>query len=310
MWHNKTPILVFFSVAGSMSAFPPDWEVDELDDYDSYHLSASEDEQLCAKLLLPLSSDYRATGAFRILVFGYGFFSVELPVRKLFTPTPAEFAGHFIVITFTVENLSPQANSVATAWVDVVDLLKDRSARMTDLDQKPVDHTAFVQHMTDAAAAKKANLGASIRWALAVSKEGKMQFELQHLPVPPKLLNKQNLKQDNAVSVLLLDILAKMYMFQDPLVAGPVPHLFAEDTNECYNELQGDVSGLLDDIRTINKKFLVMEHMTLQEAVQYMAGRHRAARGTAAFTVSAPVGPAAKRQRHMSAASSDSGVFS
>jgi hypothetical protein len=291
-----------------MAAFPPDWDVDDIDDYESFHLGPAEDQELCARLLLPLSSDGRATGAFRILLFGLGKFTVEMPLTRVFTPLPTAFSGMDIVATFQVDGMSPQPNSVATPWCDVLDLLRDKSAVLQDKGKEIVDSTSLIQHFTDAAA-KKANLGASFRWALAVSSGGAMQYELQLLPVPPKLLVKQNLKQDNAVSVLLLDIPVTMDLFKDPLVSGPVPHLFVDDREKCRDMLQGDISGLLDDVRVMNRRFLVMEHLTLVEAVEYVTGRHRAAKGVPAFTVTGAPEPPAKRLRHSSAASSDSGTY-
>ena len=300
--------IYFLQCACKMSAFPPVWEVDDIDDYDSFHLGPSQDQELCGKLLMPLSPGGRSTGAFRIMFFGHCRFTVALPVCRVFTPIPAAFSALTIAATFDAEVMTPKDNSVTTPWMDVVDLLRDKSAVLQDEDKKPVDPTPLVQHLTDAAA-KKSNLGASVRWALAVSVGGTLQYELQLLPVPPRLLNKQNLKQDNAVSVLLLVVPVKMELFKDPQVSGPVPHLFHENPDDCFELLRGDLSGILEDIRMINSKFLWMEHVTMADAVRYITGRgrQRAARGVPAFTVETDAGPANKRLRHSSAASSDSG---
>ncbi len=123
-----------------------------------------------------------------------------------------------------------------------------------------------------------ANVGASVRWALAAALYKTLRYELQLLPVRARLLNKQNLRQDNVLSVLLLDIPVKMDLFDDPLVAGPVPHLFAPNKETCEKLLDcRDLSGLLDDIRAINRRILAMEHVSLLEAVAYMQGRERSA---------------------------------
>jgi hypothetical protein len=269
-----------------------------------------EHEELTGELLLPLSPDFRSTGSFRIVLFGKeSHVKINIAIEKVFSPLPVNLMGITLVAAFDLSDILPRQNAFSTEWWDVLELIRKKTIQILDKDKTPTDPEPVIKYLTDEAS-RKANIGASLRWALAATESRELLYELQALPVPPKLLNKQNLKTDNVVSVLLCPIHLDMEVFPDdgraPL--GPLPRLFTEDRSGLRDYLQSDCIGLLEDICAINNKILIMEHLSVLEAVTYLQSRHRAAKGSPAFATATGqrLAPPPKRSRLSSASSSSS----
>jgi hypothetical protein len=88
-----------------MSAFPPDWEIDSIDYYETYHIAGSADAQISAMLLFSITSDCRATGAFRILLFGKGKPRLRVPLDRLLAPLPVAFMSLRIILESHLDNI-------------------------------------------------------------------------------------------------------------------------------------------------------------------------------------------------------------
>lgn len=58
--------------------------------------------------------------------------------------------------------------------MDVVDLLRDRTALLSVADGQDLDATELISYLS-ASASKKLNVGASIRWSIAVSSDSQPQ---------------------------------------------------------------------------------------------------------------------------------------
>jgi len=275
---------------------PPVWQIFSADEYAAYEVPAAQDEHLGFHLLMCLSAQHRFTGAFRLCLFGGGELSVTPPLADVLYPLPPEFAHLSLMFVASPREIQLQQNSVSTAWVDVVDMIRDGSALVANGDDVHEDSTPLVAYLLDPAT-KKANVGASVRWAVAATADKEIRLELQLLPVPARLLNKQNLRQDNAVSVLLKSVRIRTEMFSGGQVLGPVPLLFVPDRQAAANHLQSDPVGVKADIKALNERFLLMEHMSMGEAVAYIQGRHRSAKGTPVFIASSGGTAAPKRAR-------------
>jgi len=283
------------------------WKLFPATEYATFSVPAPQDDALGASLLMSLSNQHRFTGAYRLCTFGAGELSVTVPLPDVLYPLPAEFAHLSLMIVAQPGEIPLQPNSMTTAWMDVADMVRDGSALVADGDDVHVDLAPLVEHLSDPAS-KRANVGASIRWAIAANPSGDLVLELQLLPAPAKLLGKQNLRQDNAVSVLLKAFKLRAEMFTGGRMCGPVPLLFVPDRQAACAALQLEPAGLTEDIRALNEKFLAMEHMRLAEAVSYMQGRHRAAKGTPVFTATGPAAAPAKRARVQAAEGSSPGT--
>jgi len=92
----------------------------------------------------------------------------------------------------------------------------------------------------------------------------------------------------------------KVELFDGQLAAGPVPTLFASDQNEAFEGLMANASETLLDVHKLNSRFLFMEHLTMEEAVLYLQGPAKKAKGAQAFPP--PPQPPSNKKRKMDAA--------
>jgi hypothetical protein len=275
---------------------PYQWQLFPTAEYSAFSASSAQDDRLAFSLLMCLSGQHRFTGAFRLCIFGGGELSVTLPIEDILYPTPPEFSHLSLLIAVSPRDITLQPNSMASAWVDIVDMLREKSALIVNGDEEAEEHTQLVEHLLNPAS-KKANLGASLRWMVAARADSLLILELQMLPVPARMLNKQNLRQDNAVCVLLKHFRIRSNMFGGEDVSGPMPLLFVPDRSAAEAALRANPVDLLEDIKTLNERILLVEHLSLPEAVAYMQSRHRAAKGFPVFPAVVPAAAAAKRPR-------------
>jgi len=287
---------------------PGNWQLFPTAEYGTFSAPSAQDDRLAFSLLMCLSAQHRFTGAFRLCVYGGGELSVMIPIEDILYPTPPEFSHLSLLFAISPREVILQPNSMASAWVDLVDMLREKSALIVNGDEEAEEHTKLVEHLLDPAS-KKANLGASLRWMVAARADAVLILELQMLPVPARMLNKQNLRQDNAVCVLLKHFRVRSNMFRSEDASGPVPLLFVPDRPAAEAALRANPVDLLEDIKTLNERFLVVEHLTLRDAVAYMQSRHRAAKGFPVFPATVPAAPAAKRARTQTRDDASTGTF-
>ena len=119
--------------------------------------------------------------------------------------------------------------------------------------------------------------------------DGDLRLELQALPTQAKYLQKANLKGENSVSILLGEFPLATMMFNSNSIGSPVPLFFSPYPAAATSYLGRNPEIAKTDIGRINNRFLRMEHLSLTEAVSYLAKKHRAAKGTTACPV--PRGP-------------------
>ncbi len=107
------------------------------------------------------------------------------------------------------------------------------------------------------------------------------------------------------MSVLLgsFPINADLFSGTDP--GGPVPLFFAPNREKTLSIMNANPDLLRRDISLVNSQLLRMEHLSLQDAYNYLQGRARAAKGTPAFPI--PQGPPAKKARIQPGTSNSTG---
>jgi hypothetical protein len=103
------------------------------------------------------------------------------------------------------------------------------------------------------------------------------------LPVAAKHLSKANLKSDNAVSVQLARIPLQMEMFNGTDAAGPIPTLFTADGDSAFHNLMNNLQEVQEGIIYLTQCFLFMEHLTMDEAIKYLQGQAKKAKGVHAL---------------------------
>jgi hypothetical protein len=268
-----------------MTAFPPEWQVHNDVDFESFHLSTAESGHgMGMTLLSRVDRDGHLTGTFRCCISGSGPTTILVPATRFF-PDPPDF---ILRLTFEVsvdsEELSPPNNSVATVWKDLSASVRDRTIIPT-FEGQPAD-PAIVLDYLKALASRDTPAGTSSRWAIAATASTSpttLQMEFQVLPAPAKSLTKNNLKAENCVSVQVARIPLNVELFDGVLAAGPVPTLFAASPGQAFDGLMENANVTLDDVHKLNARFLFMEHLTMESAVIYLQGPAKRAKGVAAY---------------------------
>jgi hypothetical protein len=117
------------------------------------------------------------------------------------------------------------------------------------------------------------------------------------LPTPAKSLNKSNLKADNGVNIQIARIPLKVELFNGDVAGGPVPILFSSDRSAAFTRLMEHADNTLEDLGKLNSRFYFMEHLSMEEALSYLAGPARRANGEIAFPPPTADQPPAKRPK-------------
>jgi hypothetical protein len=117
------------------------------------------------------------------------------------------------------------------------------------------------------------------------------------LPTPAKSLNKSNLKADNGVNIQIARIPLKVELFNGDMAGGPVPILFSSDRSAAFTRLMEHADNTLEDLGKLNSRFYFMEHLSMEEALSYLAGPARRAKGEIAFPPPTADQPPAKRPK-------------
>ncbi len=148
--------------------------------------------------------------------------------------------------------------------------------------------------------------GGALRWAVAADQDKLLQVEVQSLPTAAANLQKKYFSSDNSVSVLLGSYPLAADTFAHPPPAGLVPQFFSPYPNLALRHLQLNPDATNDIISNVNSRFLHMEHLSPEEAANYLkAKRGRTAKGVAAFP---PPTVSRKRARPQPADISESGI--
>jgi hypothetical protein len=271
-----------------MAVFPAEWLIYRADDFASFQLAPLADTGMTVQTLMLLKPDCSPSAHFRVCIAGRDHVTAHFTLAKVLANAPPNLAGTILTYSAPIASISPPQNAASTAWVDLEALLRDRSVLPGQgADQNKV-LKLLIAYLGSLDKSKQGE-GASLRWAITGSAAlGGLQLELQALPSAAKLLTKNNLKGDNAVSVVISTTQLHAELFDGVSHAGPVPMFFANDRRAARAALNDDPDEVYDAIKAVNSKFLYPEHLTLQEAVAYLqAPKARAAKGTRDFTTMA-----------------------
>lgn len=150
-----------------------------------------------------------------------------------------------------------------------------------------------------------APIGASLRWAVAIDEEHRQpRLELQGMPVDARHLNKKYYSSDNAVSILLGSYQLNADIFADSFAGGLVPQFFSASRSRALEFLTKNQVAAKDIVTNINSRLLIMEHMSLEAAINHLkAKKSRTAKGVSAFPI-----PPKKRGRPAAQDTTESGM--
>ena len=218
-----------------MAAFPPDWQIYDNDQFSSFTIPATADAGLGAALCIQIRPDGRATEHFKVVLFGGEFIQAAFPATILFNLPEAAGASFFFQCAPV--DAAPRVDMTSTGWQDVEDMMRQRTLLVLDAKGDIVEAGSLHSRMTSNCA-KKAAVGASIRWAVAVADGGKLELQLQGLPLPAKFLNSEvPYRKDNVHVIILASIPLNADLFDGVYHAGPVPLLFSSHKEETLASL-------------------------------------------------------------------------
>jgi hypothetical protein len=101
------------------------WQVQDLASYNSYEMDGMQDTSLSVSLLIPLDSDHKNTGAFRLVVYGGDAESVPVAAADLFHDLPEALQGLYLNLPCSTSRLRLPENSTACAWADAEQLIRN-----------------------------------------------------------------------------------------------------------------------------------------------------------------------------------------
>jgi hypothetical protein len=261
--------------------FPQNWTVLSEADYITFRQSAKDEQGRGLHVLIKLDPSHRALGH-RLCIVGGGPIKVRIRLTTIMQPLPDNLKACYLEYHCPNEFATPPDGSTATAWQDVEQMLRDKSAVITDDAGQLVQADQVITWLAKSGTEKRDG-GASLRWMVAVCDEsGFIQLELQSMPATAKFLNKGQLKGENAVSVLVGVVELYTDVFESEVVAGPVP-IFFSNVPGAAKYLEDHPDEVLEDICMTNAHFLVPEHITLTDAYTYLRKRTRAAKGVPAY---------------------------
>ena len=289
-----------------MTQFPADWQVFPAAEYQGFHRVDTEDPGRSILVLIPLDPAHRSRGDFKLLIFGGGALQLRLPLPALIPELPEEFQQLYLDIESQPADTIGQQNVTVGDWRDIEEIISSREGTLTDEIGRPAASAGLLKFL-QTPRPEKSSKGASVRWAVAADEDGDLRLELQALPAQARYLQKTHLKGDNVVSVLMGEFPLHVAMFEGQAIAGPVPLLFSPYPAAALGYMSRNPETIREDIMRINSRFLRMEHLTLEEASQYLKKRLRAAKGVAAYQH--PGAPPAKRIRTTALDGSETGTY-
>ena len=101
------------------------WQVQDLSHYDTFSLNFTEDTSLGASLLIPLDSNHRNTGAFRLVIYGGDVGTVPFAIEEVFPDVPDQLKGLFLNLPCSSEKLRLPNNCTACQWEDVTLMIRN-----------------------------------------------------------------------------------------------------------------------------------------------------------------------------------------
>ena len=102
----------------------------------------------------------------------------------------------------------------------------------------------------------RAQNGAALRWAVAVSASGGLELQLQSLPVPAALVNAKPVLLQDDIAVNIVKTWPMVTEMFDGLngLSGPVPVIFGEEPEELRTNIETDHDSFYGELNKFMTK--------------------------------------------------------
>ena len=201
----------------------------------------------------------RVIDHFRVALGGSEILKVRFSTRDVFlaTDTPA------IQLRYEVwpRDIVIRRNMSTSEWLDISTLLASRDISVAgegpaDADL-PVDNETLLTAMDGQ---PKAQVSASIRWAVCAGIDGRMELVLQTFPATAAVLSgKPAFRGDNVPVIRLSAWPLQCDIFDGDEAAGPIPTLFSQEPDVTSQNILDNLVKAHNDLQRLAKVFFLME---------------------------------------------------
>jgi hypothetical protein len=166
--------------------FPPDWLVEDADDFDTAVASlASSDNPLAVELLAQLRPTGRVLDNYRFSLNGSRILDAELDMGQLL-PVEA-LSGFRLKYQYWPRDITIRRNMMSSCWMDVPDLVAANNATILDPAGAGVPYSEFRKILDELP--DEGPESCAIRWAITVGEDLLLRLQLQALPSDAASLN-------------------------------------------------------------------------------------------------------------------------
>ena len=178
----------FFHRAVNISAmdFPPDWKVDDMEDFDvAVATLAESDDSVAVELLAQLRPNGRVLDNFRFAVNSSQILDVELSFNNLLPAEPLR--DYKLRYQYWARDIAIRRNLTTSGWIDVADLVAANNATVLDPTGAGIPNAEFQQILGELP--DEGPEACSIRWAVVAGEDSLLKLQLQALPSDAASLN-------------------------------------------------------------------------------------------------------------------------
>jgi hypothetical protein len=260
---------ILFPKVSTLTAYPPEWQIHGEEDFEGFNPDPdAEEEGLGMALLAKVDQKGHLTDTFKCCIFGTGPTMFTVSAEEIFVKPPEPISKMWFKVSATSEMMSPPPKKTCTPWKDFADSIIDGMVIATDVQGNIIDSKPVLDYL-----AEKTPGGYSTRWAVGGNLSTvptSLQMEFHVLPAPVKMLKEKKLEEDHCPSVQTHCIPLRVKLFDGEVAAGPVPILFAANREAAVRGLQNNVDATLEEIKSLNSRFLVMNTKTKENALHYI----------------------------------------
>lgn len=164
---------------------PTDWTVFPMEDYD---LAVPRDPgDLGVELMAQVRPNGRIQDHYRLAVGGAKVLEKKIPLSSLINKSL--LPAWKLSLAPWPRDLGIRQNMATSLWVDVRDLVAAGEARIEAEDGEIIDNEEFVNQLDASTSKGKDKTSASLRWAIGIGDDHRIQLLLQGLPAAAAVVN-------------------------------------------------------------------------------------------------------------------------
>jgi hypothetical protein len=166
--------------------FPPDWRVDNMEDFDiAVATLAESDDAVAVELLAQLRPNGRILDNFRLVANGSQILDVELTFNHLLPGEPLR--DYRLRYQYWAQDIAIRRNLTTSCWIDVADLVAANNTTVLDPTGADIPNAEFQQILGELP--DEGLEACSIRWAVVAGEDSLLKLQLQALPSDAASLN-------------------------------------------------------------------------------------------------------------------------